>query len=645
MRWKAIIIVIPLLIGLIFGLFCFKDLMIEWSIVNSLQTVIGAKVEAHPVHFDPFSLTITIGNLQITNPNNTWRNLIEADNLKLGVAGKPLLWGKTVIEEINVEDLILNAPRKTNGKIKIYRLPGPLGEAQAKLNQDIAEIPSLNPEVLKGNLDLKPLLANYQFKTHLDAKVINGKLDATKEKWDENLAKLQETKTKINELHQKLIAFQNQPVQTVADLKPKYDLLNSLKDQTITVQNQINSTVNGYQSEFNQLKTDIDYLKNSALADYHALMKLAKLPSLESFNFAEALFGKAILNEAALFTGLADQLQKMVPISLESPPKEKHPRGGQEISFPGQKVYPRLLIKHVSISGQSTPDSKYRGYYAKGVVEGITTEPVVYGVPMQVKVFGQAPNKAYLDIKATLDNTKPQYRNQIYLNVGNLPVPEYKLPENKFFPDQIGSGMAKVKTDFRLTPGYYFLNMKISLEDLVCKYNSKISADDLAAEIIRETLSGINRTSLDFQLESLNKKMKMKLDSDINELIAARFNQVVGEKLNKFKTEIMDRVNAELEKKKQELEAERQRILAEGQKKIDEVQGLLDQEKKKLEELKAQLEKKKLELEGKVNDLKNQKQQELEAEKNKAIEEKKTELKDKLNIQGLFNKPATSPGN
>ncbi|HYH02747.1 MAG TPA: hypothetical protein VEC37_06580, partial [Bacillota bacterium] len=169
MRWKGIYLLLALvIIGGVIGVF-FLDNIIDWSMERSLETIIGAKADVEKLHLSLHDLTIEIGNLQIANPQNTWRNLIETSGLRLKLAGVPLFSGKVIITEIRIADLKLNSARKTDGKLKRPFLPGPFGEAQAKLHRDIAAAPLLDTDGLKQELNPDRLLESYRFKTHLSA--------------------------------------------------------------------------------------------------------------------------------------------------------------------------------------------------------------------------------------------------------------------------------------------------------------------------------------------------------------------------------------------------------------------------------------------------------------------------------------------
>ena len=93
MRWKAIYLILGifLLLGLFY--YFFLDRVLEGSIERSLETVTGAKVEVDKLHLNLSDLTLTIGKLQIANPHDTWRNLIETGPIRVKLAWEPLFSG------------------------------------------------------------------------------------------------------------------------------------------------------------------------------------------------------------------------------------------------------------------------------------------------------------------------------------------------------------------------------------------------------------------------------------------------------------------------------------------------------------------------------------------------------------------------
>ncbi len=593
MRWKAIYILLVLMVFIgIIGFFFFDNIL-SWTIEKSLETTIGAKVDLQKLHLDLWNLKITIGDLRITNPNNTWRNLIETKNISFQMAPIPLFSGKIVIEEIAMEDLMIDSPRKTDGQIKKVYLPGPLGQAQAKLNNDIASLPVLNPEVLQKQISTDKLFASYQLKTNFSAELVRKQIEESNRKWQDNIKKVDETKEKIQELQKKLNKFLASQPKNLLELRDKIQDLEKMQKSAQNIQTQVNQTGDSFNNEYTELKRSIQDLKDTAEADYKALLSLAKFPDFKSINVAEVLFGKTLLNESTLAVDLADKLQKMVPVSLESPPKEQHPRGGQDIVFPGRKTYPNFLIKQVRISTKGSPDSIFKGYYAEGTALGITDQPQIYGLPMKVNVSGTAPNNAYMQLDGNLNHLTSNINDQLNLTLGKIPLSTINLAINPLLPDKIESGHANVLTSLNIKPEDFKLNMVIEGRNLNCSYRNKKrkSSNDLVSDIIRETLSKVDQFTIYYQLESVSGKMKMKISSDIDQIINNRMKEVIGVKIEQATKEIRQQVDVELQKNQQKLNSLVNQYQAELAANINQVNLMIEQERKKVEKAQKDLEK------------------------------------------------------
>ncbi|MGE5607160.1 MAG: hypothetical protein ACM3YE_15900 [Bacteroidota bacterium] len=345
MRTKAIFIIIGFLCLISLTGFFWGNSIISWTLEQSMQAIIGAKVDINGFHLNPFKMAVQIGSIRMTNPADTWKNIIDTKNIRFKLAPGPLFEGKTVIDELIVEDLTFNTPRQTDGKLKKSTLPGPLGKAQAKLQQSIAKIPILKPETIAKNLNTEKITASYQFNTDLSAERIKSELTTYQNKWDANLNDLKNVKIKLQSLDDNISQIKNLNSKNLLELKKQFDLIKETQEAAKKIRTEIKSTTQEFKKDNQALEESIKGLKQEAEADYQSLLALAKVPDIGSINFTEALLGETILNASTTFLKLADELQNSLPVKLEQAPKKEHTRGGQEIIFPGRQTYPRFLIR------------------------------------------------------------------------------------------------------------------------------------------------------------------------------------------------------------------------------------------------------------------------------------------------------------
>ncbi len=590
MRTKAIFILIGfiLIIGLI-GFFWGNN-MITWALEGTFQAIIGAKVDIEQFRLDPLNLAVRIGSIQITNPSDTWKNLIDTKNISFKLASEPLYEGKTVIDEIVVADLTFNAPRKTDGKLNKKILPGKLGKSQSKLQQSIAKMPILNPKTITENLDTEKLTASYQFETDLSAERINNELKDYQKRWDANVKGLENIKSELKSFDAKTAQIKSLNSKNVLELKEQLKLIKETQSSVKDLRTKIRATDDQFKKDNQALETAIKGLKEEAENDYRSLLALAKVPDLGSINYAEALLGKTLLNASTTVLKIADEIQKSLPVKVENPPKEKHARGGQEITFPGRKTFPRFLIKKIAISGKGTPSSSMDGFYAKGIITGITSEPPIYGLPITADVFGRAPNQASLKLDGQINHSSPAFRDKINLKLENLPLTGIDLSDNDYLPSKIVSGKAKLDASVQMTPDSMNLNVLLTGSNIKSDYTEKHGSDDLVLEIVQKALANLDQVTVNYQLKRVQDQLEMKISSNLNQVITAGLKEAVGEKMTGFTNELRAKVDAKLLQEEQALEATKQEYQKELTTKINEVQMELKRKEQELETEKKALE-------------------------------------------------------
>jgi uncharacterized protein (TIGR03545 family) len=591
-RWKAIYIILGLfLIGFVSAYF-FKNFIATWTIERSLETIIGASVEAEQVNVDLATLSVTIERLQMANPRNTWQNIIEAKKVFFQVAGEPLLQGKTVIEGIIIDEMMLNTPRRTNGNLNRPLLPGPFGEAQKQLQKDIADLPILNPEKLAGNFDVNQILSGFEFETDLSALDIKQKLEDAGRNWKENLQDFDNAKMQLKDIQLNINEFNAYEPKTLLDYNRKLDMLKQIQKAIGQFQRKIDTTQKAFSGDFRTINNDIDRLRKIADGDYSSLLKKANLPNISNINVGQSLFGRKLLNESSVILNLVTQLRRMMPVEL-IPIKEEHIRGGQDIRFSsaGPKVYPNFLIKHIDISGRGTSGANLSGYYAHGTLDGLTDEPLVYGKPMVVSLYGKAPNQAYLNLNGALSHINSNYHDRINFKIGNLPLPEFEIAEKSaYIPTKISAGRSELDAQFEMRPDFFRFVMQFRGRNLTGSFEGKPDANNMTAELVRSIMTRIDLLVVDYKLEGRGKQLSYDVSSNLDQIITARIRSFVGAKVELALKPLRDKVEAKLLEHQMALTIARQQYESQIQARISDFQAQLKKPQDEFEARKKEFE-------------------------------------------------------
>jgi len=618
MRKKAVLIFTGFLILVTLICLCWGNSLLTWTLENTLQAVTRAKVEITGLRLRPFQLAIQMEKIEMANPADPWKNLVSAKNIRFKMAPGPLLEGKKIIEEIAVEDLVFNEQRQTDGRLKKKAAAPPKEKKESRLRRTIATMPVLKPETIAANLDLPMLTTGYQFKTDLSAVGLKAELEAYQERCDANLEVLDQLQADLNILQEKAAALKK-PAH-LQELHEQLAVVNEIRDGVEKIRAQLRAMDDRFQQDNQAVTEAIRSLKAEAEADYQALLALAKLPDLDEINYAEALLGETIFNATSLLLDVIDYVRKSRSVGGEKPAKARPTRGGQDIAFPRRETHPRFLIKKIAVSGRGTPDSSGDGFYAKGVITGITSEPSLYGSPLTMALFAQTPREAFFRLDGELNHVTPDFQDRINLTLQGLPLPELNLGDSRYLPTKILTGRVGIDAVLKMDPDLLKLVAVFRADQVKTDFSGRPEPNDLIGEIVRNTLTGLDQVTVHYELAQSAGEYEMKISSDLDRVISTRLQAAVGEKVTDFTRELRAKVEEKLRHTEASLEATKalseQRVAA----KLQEFEDELDRRA-------AELTAKQRELETKKKELEEALQKKLDAEEERLKEKAEKELR------------------
>lgn len=593
-RNKAVHILIIFLLMLSLVCFFWGNPLIGRAIESALQAMVGAKVEIDGFRLHPFQMSVQMDRIQITNPADTWKNLISARRISFKLAPGPLFEGKKVIDEIVVADLVFNEPRQTDGRIKKPTSKSK-EKKESKLSRTLATMPILRPETIAANLDLEKITASYQFKTDLSAARIKGELDAYKQRCDANLEELNHLQAELKKSGEQ-IAKMKKPG-SLWELHQQLALAEEIGEALKEIHRSFQAADDRFQRDHQELAEAIRGLRAEAEADYQALLAMAELPDLGKTNYAEALLGETILNASTMVFKLIDFLQARRGAKEDHPPRVKPTRSGQDIVFPGRKTYPRLLIKKIDISGRGTPASSLDGWYAGGVLTGITSEPSLYGLPATILLYAQTPRQALFRLEGELNHVTPEFQDRINITIKGLPLSQTDLGDNYYLPTKILTGEAGIDAVLKIDPDLVKLEALMTIDQIKTDFSGQSAPEDLITEIVRNTFANLDQVTLNYELTQDKGQWEIKISSNLNRMISARLQEAVGERVTGFTRDLRAKVDEKLYRAEESLETLKARYQEGVAAKFQEFTEELDRSEEEFKAKQRELEKEKDNLE------------------------------------------------
>ena len=117
MRWKGIIFLVAIIFLAFLLSWIFSNKIVENELENLGTTIVGARVEIDDLDFSLSDLYIRWSKLQVTDPDNTMKNLLETGQTDFDLELIPLFSGKVIIENIQISDVQSGTDRETDGAI------------------------------------------------------------------------------------------------------------------------------------------------------------------------------------------------------------------------------------------------------------------------------------------------------------------------------------------------------------------------------------------------------------------------------------------------------------------------------------------------------------------------------------------------
>ena len=614
MRKKGIIylVVIALIVAVI--AYFTRDRFLERGLEKSLQAIVGAKVEVDNFHFSLFKTECSWRRIQITNPNDPWRNIIETGRASFDLETRPLFWRRTIINEMALENVRSGTPRKTDGSLpkkaeppSKSTEPGFVDRAKAALQKQLGDVPIFDLSGLGKKLKIDSLVNIDNLATVQAYKGLRITADSTFDYWKSQLDVKTYT-TKINDLETKVKSLKLDKIDEIKDVVAVVDLVKKVDDirkDANSLKKDVEGKHEALTQTFNDLQGELKVAQNSLQEDIKKAQQLAKLKDLDVKDVSMLLFGSAvvqryeqILDYVATGRKYMSKVKKMTATKkVEKPPRFK----GQDIHFPFHYRYPKFLLRKAKLSAATAAGDTSRAYFLDGNLNGLTNQPSVFGRPTRFKIDLMKVSGNKYNLAGSLDHITEQAKDSLWLSAENFGLGKVSLKKSKYFPQAVSAQKGNISL-----AGFFIgnsIDLKVNLDATPVTFAYEKEAADRISKIVRDVLAGLTNLNLKTELKGGGASdFKLSLNSNVDNLLANQLKLTLAQNLREAQQQVESYVRSEVDKKRKEVEAiveeNRQKVYAEidkAKQKVNEITDEIDKRKKELED-------KKKELEGKAKD-------------------------------------------
>ena len=615
-KFIPLIAVAGVLVIMVSAVLIFKDPLIKKGLQSVMQSIFGAKVDIAYLHLGILDSNFTIKGLEVTNRNNTMKNLFEIGGLTVDFDLLELLKKRFVSDEMSVTDVRVNTDRETDGALpQDYAQTSRLEQVKTK----VTEFTLAKTQVVKNSVteifsqyDPETLINNFysQLSTQELVKEIEAQMNVLIDSWKTTPDELTASVNKLIADGQAVTNFNWNSIQSdPTQIRNAIATIKSATDSATYLYNKTEQTMNMLQRDVNQVQTLTNNAQKAVTADFNLISK--EVNKITSFSIKEDgmkilsssfekiladLFGKyyPMFQEAMVYVQdlsaksaakKAAAPEKVEEVKEEKPAIQRYE--GRTIEYRPDNI-PSFLVKRMHGSGAD-------GSFSLSLdVNDISSDMTKWGKPTSISGVvghGQMSDSFYgaLDLR---DNRPGDLVELNYTGAGyavDMTVPEEEAIPGVPTGKGIGAFNARITAN---ETGKFSVGGSITLDPV--SFSAVAFEPAFAYDLYSRALAMFTSVHAGVTLGYSNASgLSLAIDSDIDR----RFMQILTQLFNE-----------ELAKVKEQVTAKAQTLLDENTAKVKEkfgdfndIKARMDEQKARLEAYKAELEKKRKEGEERLN--------------------------------------------
>jgi len=456
-RWKAVAPLAIVLALLMLGWTLFVDRLLRKGIEAGGTAAVGAKVELASARIHLFRGNVTLRGLQVTNPNAPMTNIVQLDEIVAQIALLPLLEKKVVVDTVAVRGVRFNTPRRTSGAIpKPAEQPRRASRSTLEWAQSV-NIPGLDLSGLGKVTELASVRPD-SLQSLREARALAARADSMRGTFERDLRAADPGP--VADSARALADRLRGATARSLGLQGTRDAIASVQrvvGQVRTTQGRVTALKQRVDTAVAELRAGAATLDRARQADYSYAQRLVQVPSLSTPDVSMAMFGPMAVAKVQPVLYWLNLAEQYVPPGLRPKPNPGPKRArmaGITVTFPKEHSWPTFLLRHADASLALGGEGAVAGAY-EAWVEGVTTEPAVFGGPLRFAAqrTAAAVGPRQLRLAGLIDRSKSEPHDSLDALVSGVAFPaadiavagaRLEFPDNtvRFALDRRGDGLA-----------------------------------------------------------------------------------------------------------------------------------------------------------------------------------------------------------
>jgi uncharacterized protein (TIGR03545 family) len=533
-RWKAIGPLVLFLTIIAILVWLFAEPVAKDTTEEVGTELLGTQVDIGKLDIRADEAAVDLHRLEIADPFDVAKNLVEAEEIRLKLNPLALAEKKLVVENLRLGGVRFGTTRKTPAKPVEGDgfAPQALRSVRQWAQQFDVPILKLTPIDTVRQLVLNPT----QLTTVKTAQALAGRADSARKGLERSLQQLDVGRTvdSARALVTRLKATDPRKLgldgtrKAIEEVRASLAQLDAAEQRVANLERQVKGGAGS-------LTAGLQNLDEARKKDYAFARSLLQLPTFSAPEIGEAFFGKVSIDrfqQALYYTELARRYMPPGLLPKQDPGPDRLRGAGVNVRFPKEQDWPKFLVQLGQVDLEIGGDSPLRGAY-EAVVQGLTSDPSLYGKPTVIRTSRTAQGSAIagIDVAAFIDHVNPQrVRDSASARLRGVELPTLDVPG---LPFRLNPGRGAARLDFALRNEQVSGRWSLSSNQVAWALDSAGRKLNTLEGLVWRVVSGLKDLSVDARVSGGLRAPKLAVSSNLDQAIAQRLEAVIGEEVAK----------------------------------------------------------------------------------------------------------------
>ncbi|MGH7208098.1 MAG: TIGR03545 family protein [Nitrospiraceae bacterium] len=526
-RWPGLIAFLVVVLLVVCVWLLVVDSVIKRTIKTAGTKLVGAMVDLEAADLSLFPLGLTLTGLQVTNPDAPMTNAVQVDRIAFLMDGPNLLRRKLIIEEMAVEGVRLNTPRRTSGAVAPQETPP---SVPRKASGPRFTLPSFTVP------DVREILAKEALPSLKSIESLRADIQDQKEQWQKLLAELPD-KAKLEDYKRRLEAAKSAGRGGLGGIVGGAGELMAIQKDLRSDVDRIMTAKRNFEDTQASLRKRVDEAARAPQEELRRLKDKYSLSPQALTNLGGTLLGGTIAERTARSLRW---YQKLKPF-LERKPERRNEvevvkplRGkGVDVRFKEHAPLPDFLIRtaHVGVETQAGA--------VTGRVRHITPDQDILGVPLTFDFAGEklkGLSSVKLDGELNhVDRSKP--RDMAHLSASGYRITDMSLSENADWPLVLKEGLGDLNLRTELRGEALDAKLTAALQSVQMTAGTKGDAGPVA-KALAAALPGVRGLHLEARVAGTLDEYDVRLSTDLDRVLKDAAGKQLQEQMARVEGEL-----------------------------------------------------------------------------------------------------------